>query len=120
MEIPKNLQKLIDAEGIEKQCYGGHIVSGMIVSGRLFLTKDRLAFRKSPNFLAGFFAAFIKQFKMRYTLNIEIHQIKSYQKGKYGLNKNILDVETKSGLNLKFAVDKIDPWLTELGRFTID
>ncbi len=110
-----NLGQIIEEEGILKTCHAGHLASSMsMITGHLFLTEKRLAFRKSPNFLAGLFVFVIKAFKRRFTIHIPLSEISTFKKGTFGRNKNILEVTLKSGESIKFNVDKIDPWLDAL------
>lgn len=91
--------------------------------GRMYLTNLRLVFSANPNVLfmvlfglLGFLLA--KLFtKKKPAFEINVKDIKTVQRTKYGLNKNVLDItDLTSTYRVSAAKKFMEPWQNELAK----
>jgi hypothetical protein len=103
----------LQAEGIVKEAFATMIKGKRGSSGRLYLTSKRLVFLKSSPILGAFGAigglltATLKPKKVE--VEIPVDAITGVQRGKFGINKNILEVSHGDDDPARFAV-KYDEW----------
>jgi hypothetical protein len=101
------------AEGIVKEAQGSMIKGRLAVYGRLYLTSTRLVYLQSNRALSAFGAlgalamGLLKPKKL--VVDIPLNSITGVTRGKYGPNKNILEVSHSGGDPVKFAV-RYDEW----------
>jgi len=116
----REITQLINQEGLLKECQACEIrPNNMAPTGTAFLSKNRIAFRKSPNHMAGLLMHLIPAFKGGYTINVELNDIQLAQKGKFGRNKNILSIETKSGADYRILVDTVQDWIQQMHELKV-
>jgi hypothetical protein len=103
----------LQAEGIVKQAFATMIKGKRAVPGRLYLTSKRLVFLQANPVLSAFGAigglltATVKP--KRVGVEIPLPGITGVQRGKFGINKNLLEVSRAGGEPVKFAV-KYEEW----------
>src|SRR5437870_2735398 len=103
----------LQAEGVVKEAFGTMIKGKRAFSGRLYLTSRRLVFLKSNPFLGAFGAlgglltATLKPKNIE--IEIPLEAITGVQRGKFGINKNILEISHSDGDPARFAV-KYEEW----------
>lgn len=112
------LEDLMEQEGIEKESKGMFIKSTMnALSSKTFLTPKRLVVKSvdlKRAALLGFIGLIIDTIKgNRYRvlqLNIELNDIQEVKKGKFGRNKQVLEIVPKSGDSCRIVVDNYSEW----------
>jgi hypothetical protein len=103
------------AEGIVKETQTSRIHGKLATYGRLYVTNERVVFLRTNPLLGGLGAiggalmALVKPKKV--TVDIPRSSITGVQRGKYGPNKNILEISyAGSDEPAKFAVKPYEEW----------
>jgi hypothetical protein len=103
----------LQAEGVVKETFGTIIKGKRAVPGRLYLTSQRLVFLQANPVLAlfgaigGLLTATVKP--KRVGVDIPLAGITGVTRGKFGINKNILEVSRAGAEPVRLAV-KYDEW----------
>jgi hypothetical protein len=104
----------LQAEGVVKEGRAMMIMGKRGIQGRLYVTADRLVFLTSSSMFGAFGAigavlsATVKPKKIK--LEIPLAAISGVQRGKFGMNKNIVEVSHGDGDPARFAVRPYDEW----------
>jgi hypothetical protein len=99
---------------------------GMVILGKLRvhpvryeLHADRIVIYKQSRILLGLgLIGLLLAAKMRgkHYLDLELSQIRRYGRGKYGLNKRVLDVTLADGTTHRLIIDKFEPFVDCLSQ----
>ena len=99
---------------------------GMLILGKLRvhpvryeLQSDRIVVWKQPRILLGLGVLgllFAAKMRGKRHLDIDLSQIRRYARGKYGLNKRVLDVTLADGTTHRLIVDKFEPFVDGLSQ----
>ena len=103
----------LQAEGLTKEAFATMLRGRRGLMGRLYLTNQRLVFLQSNQFLMAFGAiggllmGVVKPKKL--ALEIPLASITGIERGKFGINKNVLEISYGADEPARFAV-KYDEW----------
>jgi hypothetical protein len=101
---------------------GGSYFKGKMrpIPGRLELTPTRIIYYKRSFWAQsfGFLGALLASKVGKRDTDIEFSGISTIARGKYALNKKILDIAMTDGTNHRIAVDKFDEFVDKLTATT--
>lgn len=113
-------KQTLNQEGILKEEKVGYLKSKMnLLQGHLYLTSKRLVLEAHKTTVGGGILGAILKKKVEkkdYGFNLEFKDIKNFEQGKQGLNKNILEVNTSQGETYRIVVKKYNDWQEELNK----
>lgn len=110
---------LLEKEGVKKECKAMLLRSKVkAIESKAYLTPQRLVVKSvKPNKVAGMFGllgGLIYLFQEKkyeiVQLNIELKEITEAKQGKFGINKNVLEVTTSAGETHIILVDNYPSW----------
>jgi hypothetical protein len=113
-------QALVPTEAVLFQTRGMLILGKLRVHPvRYELQSDRIVVWKQPRILLGLGLIgllFAAKMRGKRHLDLELSQIRKYARGKYGLNKRVLDVTLADGAMHRLIIDKFDPFVDGLSQ----
>lgn len=86
--------------------------------GNLALTNQRLVFERRSSFALAFGligALVFSALPGKLTMNLPLGQVASFSRGSYGMNKNVLLIMGRDGVEHKFIVN-FDAWASMLAQ----
>lgn len=100
-----------ELENIIRKSQGNYIVDKKITQGDLILTDKVLKFNKKSIWVFILFGLIGNSLaKGKTILEINLMEIDKIEKGKFKLNKNIIEVSTKDGSLYKFSANSPKKW----------
>lgn len=102
---------------VVKQEYVGYIKSRFqLWNGMLYLTSDRLIMEASPVAESETALALFNRSKEKKEIKFDIARgdIQKIEKGRHGLNRNVLEITDLTGQVWKFIVKNYEEWESEL------
>jgi hypothetical protein len=113
-------QALVPTEAVLFQTRGMLILGKLRVHPvRYELQSDRIVVWKQSRILLGLGLIgllFAAKMRGKRHLDLELSQIRKYARGKYGLNKRVLDVTLADGAMHRLIIDKFDPFVDGLSQ----
>ncbi len=88
-----------------------------LLNGKLYLSKDRLVLISNKTTIgSGLIGRLIKKKveSKKYGFDLNLSKIKSISQGKLGLQKNVLEIATKSGINYRVLVKDYGNWASAI------
>ncbi len=109
------MNELLEKEGIEKEEKVGYLKSSMnLLQGTLYLTPNRILLNAHKTGVGGFgiLGSILKRKveSTNYGFDLTFEEIKAINRGKHGIQKNVLEITSNDDITYRIMVKNFDEW----------